>query len=260
MRRSRGRWRELIAGADPGGLRSALARLGREGGGLERWLLPGECLLCAGPAGNGDPLICDQCRRRWRAVVPPWCERCGQPKTDDLPCRLCAEWPDALGSARSAVWLDDGARRACHLLKYDGWWRVSEQLAQAMEGLEPLARDVILVPVPLAPKRLATRGYNQAERLAALLGERTGLPVARDALARRRETPTQTALTPEGRRVNVAGAFGGIGVKGRKVVLVDDVLTTGATLGACAVALAAAGAARVEAVTFARARGVGDFV
>ncbi|MEO7333617.1 MAG: phosphoribosyltransferase family protein [Gemmatimonadota bacterium] len=115
------------------------------------------------------------------------------------------------------------------------------------------------MPVPLAPKRLATRGYNQAERLAAALGRLTGLEVVDAALARRRETPTQTALTPEGRRANMAGAFAGEGVRGRTVVLVDDVLTTGATLGACAEALRVAGAARVDAVTFARARAVGDF-
>lgn len=226
---------------------------------LERWLLPAECLLCHGPAGGEDPLICDLCRRRWRPVTSPGCARCGQPAVDDLPCRLCAEWPVALGIARSAVWLDEGPRRAVHALKYDGWWRVTDVLAQVMTGLEPLARGIILVPVPLAPKRLAQRGYNQAERLAAALGRRTGLAVADAALARRRETPTQTALTPEGRRVNVAGAFTGGGVAGRTVVLVDDVLTTGATLGACAEALVAAGAARVEAVTFARARAVGDF-
>jgi acetyltransferase len=128
-----------------------------------------------------------------------------------------------------------------------------------MEGLEPLTKGIILVPVPLAPKRLTTRGYNQAERLAAALGALTGLPVADAALARKRETPTQTALTPEERRVNVSGAFAGGGVQGRRAVLVDDVLTTGATLGACAEALSAAGAVRVEAVTFARARAVGEF-
>lgn len=230
-----------------------------EAAALERWLLPAECLICQGSAGAEDPMICDLCRRRWRPVPAPWCDRCGQPKVDDLPCRLCAEWPAALTRARSGVWLDDGARQGVHALKYSGWWRVTAQLARAMTGLEPLADGIILVPVPLAPKRLAARGYNQAERLAAALSALTGHPVADAALARRRETPTQTALTPEERRVNVSGAFAGEGVKGRRAVLVDDVLTTGATLGACAEALIAAGAAKVEAVTFARARAVGDF-
>ena len=226
---------------------------------LERWLLPAECIICQGSAGSDDPLICDLCRRRWRQISAPWCDRCGQPKVDDLPCRLCAAWPGALSRARSGVWLDDGARQGVHALKYSGWWRVTAQLARAMTGLEPLAEGIILVPVPLAPKRLARRGYNQAERLASALGALTGHPVADAALARRRETPTQTALTPEERRVNVSGAFAGSGVAGRCAVLVDDVLTTGATLGACAEALVAAGAVKVEAVTFARARAVGEF-
>jgi ComF family protein len=150
------------------------------------------------------------------------------------------------------VWLDDGARQAVHALKYSGRWRVTVQLAQAMTGLEPLAERVILVPVPLAPKREAVRGYNQAEKLARALADRTGHEVAPEALARRRETPTQTKLTPELRRANVGGAFVGEGVRGRRVVLVDDVLTTGATVGACARALRSGGCDRVVAVTFAR--------
>jgi predicted amidophosphoribosyltransferase len=110
-----------------------------------------------------------------------------------------------------------------------------------------------LVPVPLGARRRRSRGYNQSERLAAALGARLGLPLRTDLLARERETTTQTALTPEARRANVADAFTARGRVAGRLVLVDDVFTTGATLLAAAAALAGAGAERVEAVTFGRA-------
>jgi ComF family protein len=158
-----------------------------------------------------------------------------------------------LRRVRSAVWLDDLARRAVHGLKYGGWWRIAEQLAGAMAGLLP-AGPALLVPIPLSPRRLRRRGYNQAERVAAALSRRAGLPLARDRLRRVRDTPTQTALPPEARQANVAEAFHAAGVAGARVVLVDDVFTTGATLAEAARSLAQAGAKAVEAVTFARAR------
>ncbi len=141
-----------------------------------------------------------------------------------------------------------------HLLKYAGWWRVAEGMAPAMVPLEPLTGQVCLIPVPLGRHRLRERGYNQSERIAAALGHLIGQPMRADLLSRVRETGTQTALTPEARQANVAGAFRGEAAQGRRLVLIDDVFTTGATLCAAAVALHAAGAERVEAVTFARAR------
>jgi ComF family protein len=223
--------------------------------GVERWLLPPACLLCqaAVPAREGDALVCGLCRSRWAPVAAPWCERCGQPAFGDLECRQCAGWPEGLARVRSAVWLRGTAREAVHRLKYEGWWRMAGALAAAMRRLEPLTGRVCLIPVPLGGRRLRTRGYNQSERIAAALAALVGRPVRTDLLARRRETRTQTALTPEARQANVAGAFEARPAGGLACVLVDDVFTTGATLAEAAAALRRSGADRVEAVTFARA-------
>ncbi len=222
---------------------------------LERWLLPAACLLCEAPvaARDGDALVCGLCRSRWRPVPGPLCDRCGQPAFADLACRICADWSPAIRRIRSAVWLDPSARLAVHRLKYEGWWRVAESLAEAMRGLEPLTGRVSLIPVPLGARRARERGYNQSERIAAALGRRIGAPVRTDLLRRTRETRSQTALTPEARRANLAGAFTAGEARGHAVVLVDDVFTTGATLASAAEALAAVGAASVDGVTFARA-------
>jgi ComF family protein len=224
-------------------------------GRVERWLLPPACLLCDAPVPprQGEALVCEVCRSRWEPVPEPVCRRCGQPVFGELECRLCQPWPEGLSLVRSAVWLRGSARDAVHRLKYEGWWRVAESLAIAMQRLAPLTGRISLIPVPLGARRLRRRGYNQAERIAAALGRRVGRPVRDDLLRRRRETRTQTALTPEGRLANVAGAFEAGRVTGLACVLVDDVFTTGATLAEAGAALSRAGAARVEAVTFARA-------
>lgn len=233
------------------------ATLRRELTALEQWALPAECLLCREPIARseGDALVCGVCRRRWRPLPEPVCDRCGQPARADFECRICAGWSAGLGRVRSAVWLTDGARHAVHQLKYEGWWRVAEAMALAMRGLEPLrGKGLTLVPVPLAARRQRQRGYNQSERIALELGRHLGLVVRPDLLQRVRETGTQTALTPEGRRANVAACFAGLRARGLSLVVVDDVFTTGATLEAAAAALVSAGAETVDAVTFARAR------
>lgn len=226
---------------------------------LEQLLLPAECLLCHALLAERDAgrIVCPVCSHRWRAVRPPWCQRCGQPEPHFGPCRLCAEWPAALSTVRSAVWLSDGAREAVHALKYGGLPRIADDLAAAMTGVA-LSTDETstLVPIPLAPKRLRQRGYNQSEALARALSRRWRVPVA-DVLIRSRETATQTALTPETRLANVAGAF----TPGRRpgvsrdstYILVDDVFTTGATLAEAARALEQAGARTIYGVTFGRA-------
>src|SRR5207247_484756 len=115
------------------------------------------------------------------------------------------------------------------------------------------APGAVLVPIPLGARRLRERGYNQSEHLARALGARWSLPVRADLLARRRETTTQTALTPVARLANVAGAFEARNMAASALVLVDDVFTTGATLAEAARALSQAGAVRITAVTFGRA-------
>ena len=240
---------------------------------LEQLLLPAECLLCHNllDFAVSDHLVCDVCRYRWRPVVRPWCERCGQPGPHFGPCRLCREWPAPFLQARSAVWLDEDARQAAHTLKYGGLPRIADDLAAAIARLlAPPEPGAVLVPIPLGARRLRERGYNQSEHLARALGARWRLPVRADLVVRRRETTTQTALTPEARLANVAGAFemrnaevgtrndrrqacSAFRVPSSAFVLVDDVFTTGATLAEAARALTRAGAVRITAVTFGRA-------
>ena len=178
------------------------------------WLLPPACLLCQAPmpAREGDALVCGLCRDPLGAGVPdPLCARCGQPGCfGDLECRLCAGWPPGLERVRSAVWLEGGARdmpSTGSSTKAGGglaWTRWPMRCA----ALEPLTGRVCLIPVPLGARRLAERGYNQSERLAAALAaQRGGVRSGADLLRRTRETRTQTALTPEARQANVAGAF-----------------------------------------------------
>jgi len=238
---------------------------------VEQLLLPAECALCHALLSERDAaqLTCAVCRTRFRAVRPPWCERCGQPEPNFGPCRLCAEWPAALKTVRSAVWLVEDAQRAVHALKYGGLSRIADDLALVTAPLRPRTDDATggaLIPIPLAPKRLRQRGYNQSELLARALARKWRIPVVPDLLIRTRETPTQTALTPGTRLANVAGAFAvanaqrpmindhwTLNIGHSTLIIVDDVFTTGATLAEAARALAHAGATTIHAVTFARA-------
>jgi ComF family protein len=171
-------------------------------------------------------------------------------------------------AVRSVCWVPGGTSgEIVHKFKYGGWTALAEPMAEQMARLN-FPRDVIeerdlLIPVPLAPARARERGYNQSELLARLLAARWHVPVT-EALVRRRATETQTRLTPGDRLRNVAGAFATVlgreELAGRHVVLVDDVITTAATLNACAKALHEGGARIISYVTFGRARAAGDML
>jgi ComF family protein len=236
---------------------------------FEQLLLPAECALCHALLGEREAvhLTCAICRTRFRTVRPPWCGRCGQPEPHFGPCRLCAEWPAALETVRSAVWLVEGAQHAVHALKYGGLARIADDLALLMGPLRPRTDEATaLVPIPLAPKRLRQRGYNQSELLARALARKWRIPVLPDLLVRTRETPTQTALTAGTRLANVRAAFAvanaqcpmindhwTLNIGHSALIIVDDVFTTGATLAEAARALEQAGARTIHGVTFARA-------
>lgn len=162
---------------------------------------------------------------------------------------------------------EEPASSIVHALKYGGWSRVAAEMAARMSRLS-WPRDVVeeraaVVPIPLASARKRERGYNQSALIAAGLSERWRVPAWDSLVVRSRETVTQTRLTPEQRLANVAGSFqigGGNpdALQGAHVVIVDDVVTTAATLNACAKVLYHAGARIISYVTFGRARASGD--
>lgn len=159
---------------------------------------------------------------------------------------------------RSAVLFDGVLREAVHRLKYASARNLADPLAEMMAQFwyqTPLPADV-LMPVPLHPHRERERGYNQSMLLAQALGRRIGLAVLPNALVRCRNTVSQTTLNARERRANVAEAFECVSeaVRGKRVLLIDDVCTTGATLEACSVALRQGGALSVWALTLARAK------
>jgi len=156
-----------------------------------------------------------------------------------------------------------------HALKYAGWYRIADEMAQRMTRLDwPVdvqTERAALIPVPLSRKRERERGFNQSAELARSLARHVGLPLWDTVLVRTRHTQTQTRLTPGERLRNVSGAFRAATsardrLRGAHVVLVDDVVTTAATLNACAAALCDGGARIVSFVTFGRAPALGDRV
>ncbi|MBC7223839.1 MAG: ComF family protein, partial [Anaerolineae bacterium] len=228
-----------------------LAALGRA---LLDLLFPPRCGGCGAPGA----WLCAACWEALPWIAPPVCQRCGLPLARPGLCAGCAALPPARVRIRAATYFEGPVRQAVHRLKYAGQRPLAEPLAKVLHHMwvrEGLSAEV-LVPVALHPQRERERGFNQAALLARELGRLTGLPVDDASLQRVRATPPQVGLTREERRRNVEGAFQcqGDALRGKRVALVDDVCTTGATLYAAGQALLEGGAKEVWAVTVARSR------
>ena len=245
---------------------SALAPTGWQS--LVDLLLPRACAVCERLLDAGESgIVCGRCWARISLLPSPKCERCGHPTYAER-CRWCALLPPYVRAARSVCWAaGETGLGIVHALKYQGWHRVAVEMAVRMSRLDwPI--DVVeeraaLVPVPLSAKRERQRGYNQTLHLAHALASRWSIPVWDTVVARTRHTETQTRLTPGDRLRNVSGAFTARQdardmLRGAHLVVVDDVVTTAATLNACAGALCAGGARIVSFVTFGRAPALGD--
>ena len=244
-----------------GGLRSSLLDL----------LLPPVCAVCrCARAPIETDLVCGKCWSCAEELPRPRCDRCGHPydpRRRSATCAWCALLPPYVRAVRSCFGVPGGhAGAIVHALKYQGWSAVSIGMGRRMATLR-FPADVeqeraALVPVPLSHSRERERGYNQSAELARHIAPVWGIPVRQDILVRGRATTTQTRLTPGERKRNVSGAFhaavDGNSLRGLHLVLVDDVVTTAATLNECAAALHDGGARIISYVTFGRAPALGD--
>lgn len=238
------------------------AALRRAGALLLDSLLPPRCLSCGVPVGQQGAL-CADCWKEAAFIEAPWCARCGLPfevaVEPDAVCGACARREPAYRLARAALRYDDGSRRLILGLKHGDRTDAARPFAQwmARAGRELLTGADLIAPVPLHWTRLVRRRFNQAGLLAQALASMGEAAFAPDLLVRKRRTPTQGGLTARQRALNVRGAFE-VNPKrreilaGRHVVLVDDVMTTGATAEACSKALLRGGAARVDVLVLAR--------
>ncbi len=226
--------------------------VGRLGHAVLEFVFPSRCVGCA----RSGSFLCDACVDELPRADSPRCWRCWRPQNRFELCPECHAAPPPFESLRSAFVYEGTVRQLVRGLKYRGMTALAEPMAGllAEAALEFDMETDLIVPVPLSGLRHRTRGYNQASELAKHLGRELDAPIRPRALERVRHTPPQARTADAAqRRRNVQGAFRSEdpAVEGNRILLVDDVTTTGATLAACADALNRVGAQSVSCLTFA---------
>ncbi len=228
-------------------------------------LVPADCISCGTPLHTDPvPFLCRPCWQRIRPLHGPACPRCGRPfpssiallHSPDHLCGDCRRHRPAFTRAWSAYPYEPPLREAIRLFKYRRKVALAGALGQLWQSACPNLPDIdLIMPVPLHASRLREREFNQALLLADRLNRRFQLPLSHDNLVRVRETQPQTELTRRARRQNLRRAFGiqrPREIDGKRILLIDDVMTTGTTVNECAKALRRAGAGDVFVATLAR--------
>lgn len=228
-------------------------------GALLRILYPETCPVCEEqPSEHDTAPICLSC---WQTITPyngPFCTTCGKPLSSDasITCSDCLNDEPAFSAARSFGLYDGTLRDAVHLFKFHGKRRLSKPLSGMLCCLE-LPRAHAIVPVPLHKKRLRSREFNQSALLARHLSRHTGLPPLYNSLVKVRDTSPQVGLRAKERRKNLKNAFrvtDKVSIRGKDLILVDDVFTTGATIRECSRLLREEGSGKIYAVLLAHSR------
>lgn len=218
------------------------------------WLYPPRCAGCSAPGVR----LCSRCTASVKIIdQEKVCPLCGIPQPASEICPECKTYSPAFTAVRSWGLYEGPLREAIHHLKYQSDLGISEDLAKPLSHLlHELRWQVDLIsPVPLSQQRMRSRGYNQSSIIARWVAQANGIPFQPAALIRSRDTISQVGLSGEERRKNVTGAFVSNEeiVRGKSILIVDDVTTTGATMQACSLALNERGARQIYGLTLARA-------